>query len=571
MLSVHWHSLLGALLLSIPTWGAQVESTSNAGVDETSEKPDSTSESSESTGEPSTSESATEGQASADDKKDTNSSEADPTKSQVHVLGDNEIILTNSHHPIRRGHGGWEVYNRAGQRQKGLRIPSGANVGQVPGEEMPIPEPSRGLLPLLFSDRSSRQSTQGNTGQLQSSGGWTGKGLRLVTDEHKLAQVSEPLLDFDPFDPLNKTIRVLRQDLLDPLSITFQPSMAWTYQHATEVRPGYQHGRSVLWFGVDGAVILWDDNDDNSARVVYNIQAQVGAFTPTTPFLGTAVGSPLIVNNILIGSNFNLYMLYWAQQLFDKKVTVIVGKFEDQVYFDANAIAYNPLTQFMYEGFNQSITNPFPGYGFGGLVEWSITDDFRVRMGTMNSETTSQASGFEYLAADHLFTMFQSTLDLEFEYGGQVHEGHYRMMVWYNSIGDTGTGKSPWDASGWGVTFNMDQRVWNGLGVFCRVGWGENDVTASNFSVSAGFSIEDFLGRQGDCIGFAGSWSKITELGRFDANLPMIPGDQTLFELFWRINITDSVQVSPVLQYVHDAGAGIDSSWIWGIRSVWSF
>ncbi|MEE2907507.1 MAG: carbohydrate porin [Planctomycetota bacterium] len=569
MFSVHWHSLLGALLLSIPAWSDQVESTSTTGDDAASEN-------STSTGEPvesGQSDPATEDQASADDEQDTTSPEADPTKSQVHVVGDNEVIITNSTHPIRRGHGGWEVYNRAGQRQKGLRIPSGSTVGQVPGEEMPIqvPDWEGGLLPFLFSDGSQRKSTQENaTGKLPSTGGWTGKGLRIITDEHKLAQVSEPLLDFDPFDPLNQTISFLRRDLLDPLSITFQPSMAWTYQHATEVRPGYQHGRSVLWFGLDGAVILWN-NEDNSARVVYNIQAQVGAFTPTTPFLGTAVGSPLIVNNILIGSNFNLYMLYWAQQLFEKKVTVIVGKFEDQVYFDANAVAYNPLTQFMYEGFNQSITNPFPGYGFGGLVEWSITDDFRVRMGTMNSETTSKASGFEYLSADHLFTMFQSTLDLELEYAGEVHEGHYRMMVWYNSIGDTGTGKSPWDAAGWGVTFNMDQRVWEGLGVFCRVGWGENDVTSSNFSVSAGFSIEDFLGRQGDCIGFAGSWSKITELGRYDADLPMIPGDQTLFELFWRINLTDSVQVSPVLQYVHDAGAGIDNSWIWGIRSVWSF
>ncbi|MAT81267.1 MAG: hypothetical protein CMJ29_06425 [Phycisphaerae bacterium] len=483
------------------------------------------------------------------------------------VLGPHEIILRNNHFPVRQGHGGWHIYDRAGRAMTRFDFRSNANVTTVTGEAMPLPEPPRGLLKTIFSPRPPGDDKQQGTSL---GSGWTGKGLRLITDEHKLAQVSEPLFDFNPFDPLNETILRLRRDLLDPLSISFEPAMAWTYQHATEVRPGYQHARSVLWFGVNGAFILWDDKDD-SGRVVYNIQSQQGAFTPTKPYLGTAVGSPLILNNILVSSDFNLYMLYWAQQLFDKKVTVVVGKFENQVFFDANAIAYNPLTQFMYEGFNESITNPFPGYGFGAMVEWSVTDDWTLRAATSNSETTGKSTGFEYLSSDHLFSIVESTFDVELHYGDRVNEGHYRFMFWYNSIGDTGTGKNPWDASGWGATFNMDQQIWDGLGVFCRVGWGENDVTSSNFAVSAGFSIENFLGRQGDAIGFAGSWAKITQLGRYQANLPLIAGDETVFELYWRTNVTDSVQVSPVLQYVHDSGAGIDGSWVWGVRSVWSF
>ncbi|MDG2422736.1 MAG: carbohydrate porin [Phycisphaerales bacterium] len=547
--------MLAAILISIPAWADQVESDTPPANKAAEKTADSDGEDTKPTKE---------------DETDSESAEEEDSElpEHVHVLGPNEVVLKNNRSPVRQGHGGWHVYNRAGEAHRQMRMPP--MVTEVPGESMPVPEPARGLIPYLFSPREISKSDSKDKGPSELGVGWTGKGLRLVTDEHKLAQVSNPLFDFDPFDPLNKSILLLRKEVLDPLSISFEPAMAWTYQHATEVRPGYQHGRSVLWFGVNGAIILWND-DDTSGRIVYNIQAQEGAFTPTDPFLGQAVGSPLIMNNILISSNFNLSMLYWAQQLFEKKLTVVVGKFEDQVFFDANAIAYNPLTQFMYEGFNQSITNPFPGYGFGGLVEWMVTDGWSLRAGTLNSEATGKASGFEYLSADHLFTMVQSTFDVELNYGNQVNEGKYRFMFWYNSIGDTGTGKNPWDASGWGATFNMDQQIWEGLGVFCRVGWGENDVTPSNFSVSAGFGIEDFLGRQGDSLGFAGSWSKLTELGRFDAGLPMIPGDQTLFELFWRINVTDSVQFSPVLQYVRDTGAGIDDSWIWGIRSVWSF
>ncbi|MCH2152794.1 MAG: carbohydrate porin [Phycisphaerales bacterium] len=475
--------------------------------------------------------------------------------------GTRSYIIPDSSFPIRRGHGGGYVYDRAGRRIPTVEIPV---TSSVRGAGIPSPSQRWGLLDGI------RTSQTDMTEMDQQQSVWTGKGLRVVSDVHMLAEVSQPLFDWDPMEPINQGVEAIRNNLLSPISTTFQPMMAWTYQHATKVRDGYRNGRSNLFFAADGAVTLWD-REDSSGRVVYNIQAAEGAFTAVRPYLATAVGSPMNVNNILVNSNFNLYMLYWHQELFDKKVRVSIGKIESQVFFDTNAIAYNPATQFMYEGFNQSITNPFPGYGFGGQVEWTITDDWKLRAATMNSETTSKSTGFEYLSKDHLFSIIESDLRLHFDSNDHVYEGHYRLMLWYKSIGRTSSGKSPWDASGWGVTFNMDQRLVGNLVTFCRVGWGENDVTSSNFSVSGGFGIENFLNRQGDCIGFAGSWSKLTELGRYNASLAADAGDQTFLEWFWRINMTDTIQVSPVIQYVYDSGAGIDGSLIWGIRSVWSF
>ncbi len=481
-----------------------------------------------------------------------------------------EAILTPNRGPMRRGHGGHAVYNRSGASIPNLRI-SGVS---PPGEEQESAAPqSFGLLDGLFSDSKKVSTIDRNEVD------WTGKGLRILTDQHKLAQVSEPLFNSDPFYPLNQAIQGFRDEILTPISTTFDPAMAWTYQHATNVQDGFQSARSTLWFGADGAVILWD-NPETSGRIVYNMQSTDGAFTPARPYLGNAVGSPILVNNILVSSNFNLYMLYWKQELFDKKVRIMVGKFEDQVFFDANAIAYNPMSQFMYEGFNESITNPFPSYGFGGVVQWELSDSWDLRAGTINSESTGKSTGFEYLSSDHLFSIIQATYTSELERGDRIHEGHYRLMAWYNSIGKTPSGINPWDASGWGMTFNMDQEIWNGLGVFCRVGWGESDVTTSNFAVSGGFSIENFLGRQGDGLGFAAAWSKITDLGRYQTGFALDPGgpgeyvpagNQTFMELYWRVNVTDTVQVSPVLQYITDSTSGIGESWIWGFRSVWSF
>tara|TARA_B100001059_G_scaffold115631_3_gene115937 strand:+ start:2119 stop:3750 length:1632 start_codon:yes stop_codon:yes gene_type:complete len=501
------------------------------------------------------------------DGKQLSADNGDATSEMAENAGRKEVVLIPHTGPIRRGHGGHEVYDRSGQSIPRLRLPrESADDGQSPSD-------TYGLLVGLFDDEQKNKSI----GRTES--GWSGKGLRIFSDQHKLAQISEPLFDFSPFSPLNTAVEEFREQVLTPLSMTFDPAMAWTYQHATNVRDGYQNARSSLWFGIDGSVVLYDD-PDVSSRIVYNMQSAVGAFTPVRPYIGNAVGSPILANNILVSSDFNLYMLYWKQELFDKKVRVMVGKFEDQVFFDANAIAYNPLSQFMYEGFNESITNPFPGYGFGAVVQWKLSDAWDFRVGTINSEATGKSTGFEYLSADHLFSIFQATYKSEFTWGDRIHEGHYRAMVWYNSIGKTSSGKNPWDASGWGLTFNMDQEIWRSLGAFCRVGWGENDVTTSNFAVSAGFSIENFLGRQGDAIGFGASWSKITELGRFQAGYAAVPGgpgefvptgNQTFMELYWRVNVTDTVQVSPVLQYITDSASGVGKSWIWGIRSVWSF
>ncbi len=473
-------------------------------------------------------------------------------------------VIAPSRSPIRRGHGGWQVYDRAGRAQFRLEIPTTPKIVEVPGERLPEAPERWGLLYGLRRQYSRNE----NLIRLQSA--WSAKGLRVVSDVHMLAQVSEPIFDLDVMQPLNDAVEEFRRVVMAPISATFEPSISYLYQHATEVREGFSSARSTLYYGIDGAVTLWSD-PDTSGRIVYNVQAQSGVFTAVQPFLGTAVGSPMLMNNMLVSSDFNLYMLYYVQELFDRKVRISIGKFEDQVFFDRNAIAYNPGTQFLYEGFNQSITNPFPGYAFGVMATWDLHPQLSIRAGTMNSEGTGTSTGFENLAADHLFSMIELDYQHLHQLGSWLYEGNYRFMFWYNSIGRTGTGKSPRDAAGWGATFNMDQRLPSDVVTFCRVGWGENEVTASNFSVSAGFGLENFLGRQGDCLGFAGSWSKLTGLGRYQVGLPPTPGDQTVFELFWRINMTDTLQVSPVLQYLADSGADIDGSLIWGLRSIWSF
>jgi hypothetical protein len=53
--------------------------------------------------------------------------------------------------------------------------------------------------------------------------------------------------------------------------------------------------------------------------------------------------------------------------------------------------------------------------------------------------------------------------------------------------------------------------------------------------------------------------------------LPTRPGEQYMAEWYWRVKVSESFNIGPVVQAVRDVTAGIDTSIIWGVRSSWSF
>lgn len=374
-------------------------------------------------------------------------------------------------------------------------------------------------------------------------------------------------LESDPFAPLNDLVASLRAKVLDPIDLTFQPYAGWTYQHATKVRPNYPSARSALWYGWAGHWRLWQDQADYG-QIVYEAGGNTGLGDSTYPYLGEALGNPDYINNILVADRMALWMLYWQQTFFDKSLTVSVGKYEDQIFFDQNTIAYNPVTGFLAENFNEQIVMPFPNYAFGGNMEWKITDDVTLRGGVMNANSAGNTKGFDGLAANQLFTTAELDLTVHPEINGAARLGHWRITPWYNSMENPA---GPGQANGWGICLNMDQRVADNVSIFGRLGWGENDATRSNFAVSTGFAVNEPFGLRHHHMGLAFEYAKITQIGRAEVGLPLVPGEQYLLEWYWRVELTNSFDAGPVIQVLRDRGAGVDTSVIWGFRTSWSY
>ncbi|MDG2477023.1 MAG: carbohydrate porin [Phycisphaerales bacterium] len=375
-----------------------------------------------------------------------------------------------------------------------------------------------------------------------------------------------PLFAEDPAQPLQNLFDSIRKNLTDQASLSFSPMAAWTYQHASEVVDGAPHAKSILWEAVSMGLTLWH-KDGDYGQIIFVLQNNVGVGTPLLPYMGAGVGDPSVVNNILVGPKLTTN-LYWQQSFNQDTIRLRVGKISGTAFFDRNAVAYDPISGFMALDFNQSLTDPFPSRGFGGVLSVDFGDEFTLRGGTMNSASTGTTSGFDSLGWAHLLTMLEGDQRIYPEIGGKIREGHLRLMAWYNAIPNPmGAG----NIGGMGLTFNMDQAIADHATAFVRAGWGQNDVTVSNFAVSAGLAMTEPFGLKSCQTGIALEYAKITALGRQSANLAISPGEHYMLEWYWRVQMTKSTHTGPVIQVVRDVEAGISGSVILGWRTTIMF
>ncbi len=371
---------------------------------------------------------------------------------------------------------------------------------------------------------------------------------------------TDSLLDVAPMLPLNDLTTAIR-GLAKPAGVTFNSSAAWTWQHAGDVMPGTARTRSVFWYGGGGLATFWHD-DHGLGQVVYNIEGNVGAGTPSQPPLADSVAGPFALNNILTSQDLFLASLYWQQAFADHHAILRIGKMMDSSFFDTNSVAYDPISGFLAEDFNQSITNPLPTHGFGVNIEWDVADDIVMRCGIANSESGGNTTGFDGLSAEHLCSVAEMDITTHPTINNAKRDGHYRFLVWHNGIANsTGTG----DIDGWGGLFNFDQEIAENVSIFGRIGSGSGSVTPSTFSVSTGFAIDKPFDFQHSSTGLAVEYAKMSALNR------PVRGHRTMLEWYWRTHLTHSLYTGPVVQYVRDNDIGLGDSVIWGFRTTWSF
>ncbi|VAW67067.1 hypothetical protein MNBD_GAMMA09-2719 [hydrothermal vent metagenome] len=244
-------------------------------------------------------------------------------------------------------------------------------------------------------------------------------------------------------------------------------------------------------------------------------------------------------------NDLSLREAWLMTELWDQKISLIVGRLDLTNYFDSNAAANDETQQFLSDAL---VNNPALGLsenGAGMALVYDPKSAFTFKLGYQQS--TSTATNL----SDSLFLLLEAGYQMN---PFHIGEGNYR--IWYRED-NTGAGT-------YAAGISIDQKLLPGVTLFGRYGSAENlsspdkdDYYSAGFQFNAGlgFNPEDVFG-----IGYARS-----ELATLEK--------EKLFEAYYNLAMTEKMQLSFNLTYLDEKRmtADTDSYFISGVRLQASF
>ncbi|HOF17283.1 MAG TPA: carbohydrate porin [Phycisphaerae bacterium] len=284
----------------------------------------------------------------------------------------------------------------------------------------------------------------------------------------------------------------------------------------------------------------------------------------------TSVGGLFDVNDSAAGyRSLDLTELYYEQKLLDGRVQFRVGKLDVSggfecrgcpASFDGNAYANDETTQFLNGALVNNPTIPFPSKGLGAVVHVEPVDGWYVSGGLADAQADKRETGFRtaFHGRDEYFAIFETGVTPVLPSARGPLQGTYRAGLWYDPREKDrldGNGSERDDA---GFYLSFDQQVWReravegdsqGLGVFARYGWADDDVNEIKCFWSTGASYQGLLpGRDDDVLGFGVAQGGLSERAGHSAS------HETAMELFYNVQVTPWFQIGPSVQYVFNPG-----------------
>jgi high affinity Mn2+ porin len=271
------------------------------------------------------------------------------------------------------------------------------------------------------------------------------------------------------------------------------------------------------------------------------------------------------------------------------RLVLTVGKFGIADIFDTNKYANNPKTDFLNWALINAGTFDYAGDGwgfsYGGAAEW-YQENWTLRAGVFDlSATPAGGRSPEGTFLDSTFNNFELVGEIEERHQLWGQPGKLK-ITGYLERGKMGAYQNAIDfaqqtggladiaavrtyTSRPGVSINLEQQVWETLGVFARAGWADGtrepwDYTDIDRTVSAGASINgNGWGRPDDTIGIAGVINNISGVHQAffnagglgiligDGQLPN-PGLEEILEAYYSYAVTQATKVSFDYQLINN-------------------
>jgi len=283
----------------------------------------------------------------------------------------------------------------------------------------------------------------------------------------------------------------------------------------------------------------------------HNVIGQPANWTP-----GGASGTYFFMNSLQNSNNSTLNILSYQQGFIDDKLIFNVGKMHPNQYFMLNFYANDESRQFLNGSFDgNSVFQPAQGtYSPGFVTQIVPFDNIYVNAGIFD-------------IADYPGNSFQNINDGLYWAGVEVGwtPNFLDTFSRYNvTVGTTNAGNQSY--AGYGnvtgikqtnsmIGFLGQQQIGDWLGVFAEYGLGQSTGAVAQQEFSAGVSIVKPFGRVDDDFGIAYAWTKPNN-NYGNEPVGSDPASASMFETFYRLQITDSMQLSPDLQVSFNPASG---------------
>ncbi|MDJ0865188.1 MAG: carbohydrate porin [Myxococcota bacterium] len=346
-----------------------------------------------------------------------------------------------------------------------------------------------------------------------------------------------------------------RDRLARSLGLRLGASFLWLYQNATNAIGSDESGQyNASVFGrwhILGGLFRPGTGHDGYLNFVVDFRDRKLGVTPLR--LAPSVGS-LWSTADLFGRWDYEALAYWQQSLFHRKVLVNAGRFLSSSFFDSNR-ASNSDQYFLNQAFAFNPATTQPRLTIGANVKIQPFELAYLTLGFGDVNGRARRNPFDSFARGEYWYGAELGLTPDF---GRFGTGTYRFHGWFSQ-----NGKEIRRRESWGLSLSFDHQLPLGERFFAvpffRYAYQGKPGTPTQQIVSFGLGAGGLVESRDDVMGIGFSWGEPHgSRGRA----------QKVLELFYRLQLTETIRVTPDVQVIFDPSEfrRKDTIGIFGIR-----
>ena len=291
------------------------------------------------------------------------------------------------------------------------------------------------------------------------------------------------------------------------------------------------------------------------------------------------------VNDDADGSIGGHVAQFWYRHHFPRyRASLTLGYLDYQTIADRNAFANSEDKQFMHQTLDNNPLVPLR-IGMGASLALKPVEWYSLILGLADGQAVPYKGGVSkaFHEEDWYTSYLENGFHLDVPSESGDLSGNYRIGGFYDPGPRKTFPKSERDgrtrAGDYGLYVSLDQELLRersedgqGLGVFARFGYRSPENNKTSRFWSAGLSYKGLVpSRDADVLGLGFSFLRSSHLyrRRVDDSLE----NESVYELYYAINVTDWLVVTPDVQYIDNPGAdgATGHSILAGVRVRMSF